>query len=92
MDNSVAGDIEFKDVIFTYPTNPRKKILRGLSLKPLKNKFNAIIGSTGAGKSTIAQLLLKFYSPKEGNIYIGGHEISEVDTVWLRDRIGYVGQ
>jgi ABC-type multidrug transport system fused ATPase/permease subunit len=79
-------------VSFAYPTNPTKNILRQITLKPLKNKFNAIVGSTGSGKSTITQLLLKFYAPTEGSIIVGGQDIAFIDAGWLRERIGFVGQ
>lgn len=77
---------------FAYDSNLNKKILRKLSLKPLKNKFNAIVGATGSGKSTITQLLLKFYNPHEGHIFICGRDLSEVDTAWFRAKVGFVGQ
>lgn len=66
--------------------------MRGLSFRPLKNKFNAIIGTTGSGKSTIAQLLLKLYLPNKGHIFLGERDIVDIDTEWLRDRVGFVGQ
>jgi ABC-type multidrug transport system fused ATPase/permease subunit len=53
-------------VIFAYPSNPRRKILKKISFKPLKNKFNALVGVTGSGKSTVTQLILKFYNDFEG--------------------------
>lgn len=55
-----------RDVTFSYPSNPDKKILKKVKIKPLKNKFNAIVGVTGSGKSTVTQLLMKFYPPSEG--------------------------
>jgi ABC-type multidrug transport system fused ATPase/permease subunit len=56
-----VGEIFFKNVVFAYPSNPEKKILKGITLKPLTNKFNALVGVTGSGKSTISRLLMKFY-------------------------------
>ncbi len=58
----------------------------------LKNKFNAIVGVTGSGKSTITQLIMKFYNPVRGQILIGNRNILDVDAKYLRERIGYVGQ
>lgn len=55
------GEILFKNVAFSYPSNPEKKILKGINLKPLTNKFNALVGVTGSGKTTISKLILKFY-------------------------------
>ncbi len=68
-----------KRVVFSYPSNPHKKILKGISIKPLKNKFNAIVGITGSGKSTITQLLLKFYPATAGEILLGGKSILDID-------------
>ena len=55
------GEILFKNVVFAYPSNPQKIILKGITLKPLTNKFNALVGVTGSGKTTISKLILKFY-------------------------------
>lgn len=63
-----------------------------MSLKPLRNKFNAIVGATGSGKSTITQLLLKFYKPNEGRIFVGERDLADIDADWFRERVGYVGQ
>lgn len=65
--------------MFSYPSNPDKKILKGISIKPMKNKFNAIVGVTGSGKSTVTQLLMKFYQPSEGDILLGGRSIQDID-------------
>ena len=86
------SDIELRNVCFAYPSQPDRKVLKDVSIKFLKNKFNAIVGATGSGKSTIAQLLLKFYSASEGEILIGGRNIQGLDADWLRERVGFVGQ
>lgn len=77
---------------FSYPLNQEKTILRKLNIQFLKNKFNAIAGPTGSGKSTIIQLLLKYYSPSSGQIIIDGEDIHEISEDLLRNKIGYVGQ
>lgn len=77
---------------FAYPSNPEKDILKSITIKLLKNKFNAIVGSTGSGKSTIVQLLLKNYDLQEGSITIDGVNLREIDPCWFREKIGYVGQ
>lgn len=61
-----VGAIEMNNLRFAYPSNPEKSILKSITIKLLKNKFNAIVGSTGSGKSTIVQLLLKNYDLQEG--------------------------
>lgn len=72
--------------------NPEQIILKDISLKLLKNKFNAFVGFTGSGKSTIVQLLLKFYSPLSGSIKVDGINLEEINTESLREKIGYVSQ
>lgn len=56
-----------------------------------KNKV-AFVGESGCGKSTILQLIMRFYDPDEGTITIDGHDLKTIDLVWLREVIGYVGQ
>ena len=77
---------------FAYPSNPGKSILKNVSIQLLPNKFNAIVGSTGSGKSTIVQLLLKNYDVQAGSIAIDGVNLAEIDAGWFREKIGYVGQ
>lgn len=77
---------------FAYPSKPDKVIFDNISIKLLRNKFNALVGATGAGKSTIIQLILKNYEINKGSITIDGVDIKDVDAGWLRERIGYVGQ
>lgn len=77
---------------FAYPSNPSKSILKDITIKLLKNKFNAIVGSTGSGKSTLVQLLLKNYDVQGGSITVDGVNLSEIEADWFRERIGYVGQ
>lgn len=66
--------------------------MKDITIKLLKNKFNAIVGSTGSGKSTIVQLLLKNYEVQSGSITVDGVDMTEIDAGWFRERIGYVGQ
>ena len=53
---------------------------------------SSLVGESGCGKSTIMQLLMRFYDPDEGRITIDGYDLREIDLVWLREIIGYVGQ
>lgn len=66
--------------------------MRNVSIKLLRNKFNAIVGTTGSGKSTIVQLLLKNYELQKGMIAIDGVNLAEIPADWIRENIGYVGQ
>ena len=87
-----VGAIEMSNLHFAYPSNPSKSILKNVSIRLLPNKFNAIVGSTGSGKSTIVQLLLKNYDVQAGSIAIDGVNLAEIDAGWFREKIGYVDQ
>ena len=63
VDHDLQGDIEFKNVEFFYPTRPDTRVLNGLSCKFEKGKTTAIVGSSGSGKSTVVQLIERFYDP-----------------------------
>jgi len=89
---SARGPIEFKDVAFSYPTRPAVKIFNNLSFKIEQGSNIAIVAPSGAGKSTVAQLLLRFYVPNTGAITINGKDISNMNAKQLRRKIGYVGQ
>ncbi|XKL66217.1 hypothetical protein PGB90_009637 [Kerria lacca] len=86
------GNIEFKDVIFSYPSRPTIQILNGLSLNVAPGKTAAIVGSSGAGKSTIISLILRFYDPNSGQVCIDDIPVSEFNVNWLRNQIGLVSQ
>lgn len=85
------GLIKFHNVHFSYPKEPNKKILNGINLEINKNKV-AFVGESGCGKSTIFQLIMRFYDPDQGFITIDGYNLRDIDLVWLREVIGYVGQ
>ena len=84
--------IKFDEVIFSYPLRPKDKILDGLSFTLKKGETLALVGSSGAGKSSIFQLLLRFYEFQHGMIEIGGPSIKEIDPVILRDQFAFVSQ
>ncbi|MCL2049565.1 MAG: ABC transporter ATP-binding protein/permease [Defluviitaleaceae bacterium] len=83
--------VVFENVSFRYP-NAEAFALEDISFSALAGQTTAIIGSTGAGKSTIAQLLLRFYDVSEGKISVGGRDIRLVRQAALRQKIGYVPQ
>ncbi len=83
-----ANGIVFDDVHFGYA--PSQPVLRGLSLRVEPGETVAVVGASGSGKSTIAQLLPRFYDPASGNIRIGDHEISDLTRQSLRAAIGLV--
>ncbi|XP_046365587.2 ATP-dependent translocase ABCB1-like [Haliotis rufescens] len=89
---AVMGDIEFRNVGFTYPTRPDTQILKGFDLKVPQGKVVALVGPSGCGKSTTVQLLQRFYDPKEGEILLDGHNTRDLNIGWLRQHIGIVSQ
>lgn len=87
---SVEGDIVLHNVTFRYGN--RKPVLNGISFTIPKGKKVALVGASGSGKSTIAKLLLKYYTPEEGEITIDGVDIEEYSNQSLRKAISYVPQ
>ncbi|MCL1843541.1 MAG: ABC transporter ATP-binding protein/permease [Defluviitaleaceae bacterium] len=84
-------DVVFENVTFKYP-NAEAAAVENISFAALPGKTTAIIGATGSGKSTIAQLLLRFYDVSEGKITIGGVDVRDAAQADLRAKIGYVPQ
>ncbi len=89
--DSFGGKIEFRNVAFRYP-NAEEDVLHGLSFTAQPGQTTAIIGATGAGKSTLVNLIPRFYDVTGGSITIDGTDIREVTQHDLRDKIGYVPQ
>ena len=89
---SARGPITFTDVNFSYPTRPAVPIFRGLNFEIPQGKNVAIVSPSGGGKSTIASLLLRYYSPSQGSIKIDGVDISTMNAKSLRRKIGLVAQ
>uniref|UniRef100_A0A3Q3VSZ1 Uncharacterized protein n=1 Tax=Mola mola TaxID=94237 RepID=A0A3Q3VSZ1_MOLML len=88
----IEGDIEFKNIHFSYPSRPKIKILNNMSLSVMSGQTIALVGSSGCGKSTTIQLLQRFYNPQEGSISIDGHDIRSLNIRYLREMIGVVSQ
>lgn len=88
----VQGLIEFRDVGFNYPTREEAVVLSDLTLNMPAGTVTAVVGSSGSGKSTIGSLLLRFYDPDSGAIYLDGQDIRDLDPGWLRNQIGVVSQ
>ena len=87
----VVGDIEFRDVSFRYPDG-EETVLEHFNLKIPFGTNLAIVGETGAGKSTLANLVCRFYEPTEGAVLIDGRDARERSQLWLHSAIGYVLQ
>uniref|UniRef100_A0A8D2Q945 ABC-type xenobiotic transporter n=1 Tax=Varanus komodoensis TaxID=61221 RepID=A0A8D2Q945_VARKO len=90
--DKLRGEIEFKNISFSYPSRPDAQVLKGLNLKIQPGKTIAVVGSSGCGKSTTIQLLQRFYDPVEGQVTIDGHDIRTLNIKWLRENIGIVSQ
>ena len=85
------GDIEFRDVTFRYPDGD-ETVLEHFSLKVPQGTRVAIVGETGAGKSTLVNLVCRFYEPTDGAVLIDGRDARERSQLWLHSNIGYVLQ
>lgn len=88
--NQVKGDVKFENVTFAY--KEREPVLQGLSLHMPAAKTSAIVGATGAGKSTIVKMLLRFYDVQSGSLTLDGHNVRDLKLHDLRDAIGFVSQ
>ena len=86
----IAGDIEFENVSFQYKKG--EKVLKNFSLKVKHGQTIALVGETGSGKSTIVNLICRFYEPTEGRILIDGRDYRERSQLWLHSNLGYVLQ
>src|SRR5438874_3067996 len=86
----VEGNVAFENVRFGYGDGP--EVLHGLTLDVPAGTTVALVGHTGAGKSTIAKLLARFYDPREGRITIDGHDLRDVTQASLRHQLGIVPQ
>ena len=91
---NIKGKIEFKNVTFAYPTKPDLNVLKGISFSVQPGQSAALVGYSGCGKSTIIQLLERFYDVKEGNgeILIDDVNIKDYNLLELREKIGLVSQ
>ena len=87
----IRGDIEFQDVTFRYPDG-EETVLEHFSLKIPFGSHIAIVGETGAGKSTLVNLVCRFYEPTSGRLLIDGRDARERSQLWLHSAIGYVLQ
>jgi ATP-binding cassette subfamily B protein len=88
----MSGDVRFEQVRFNYPTRPELEVLKNINLHIPAGEKVALAGQSGAGKSTIIQLLLKFYPVEKGAILVDGKNISEWNLKQLRSNIGIVPQ
>ncbi|KIK53745.1 hypothetical protein GYMLUDRAFT_925139 [Collybiopsis luxurians FD-317 M1] len=88
----VAGQIRFENVHFRYPTRPDVHVLRNLNLQIEPGTFVALVGQSGCGKSTIIQMIERFYDPLAGNIFLDGEKISNLNVASYRKAMSLVSQ
>ncbi|XP_053329320.1 antigen peptide transporter 1-like [Spea bombifrons] len=89
---NLKGHIEFQNVTFSYPKNPDTPALQGLSFKLFPGQVTALVGTCDAGKSTVVQLLLRFYEPQNGKILMDGKPLAEYDNHFYRSKVSVVSQ
>ncbi|CAH1389111.1 unnamed protein product [Nezara viridula] len=90
--NTFEGNVSFRNVHFSYPTNIHTKVLNDFTLDIESGKITGVVGTSGAGKSTIVSLATRLYDISGGKILVEGVDINELNINWLRDQIGVVGQ
>jgi len=88
----VKGEIEFENVWFRYPTRKEDFVLRGLNLKINPSESVALVGESGCGKSTFINLMMRFYDPNHGTIYLDGIDIITINLHDLRTATSLVMQ
>ncbi len=87
-----AGNVEFQDVLFAYPSRPDVRVLDGVNFQIASGQRVALVGPSGAGKSTVISLLLRFFDPVSGEIRIDGKDTRKVPLSWLRRQMALVPQ
>ena len=92
LNNQKCKSVVFKDVHFYYPSKPNLSALSGLNIEIENNQVVAIVGKSGAGKSTIFQLLLRFYEIQKGEILLNSKPIKEMNLKSLREQFAYISQ
>jgi len=88
--DGIRGHIEFRDVVFSYEAG--RPVLRNISFEVKPGHTLAIVGATGSGKTTIINLLERFYDPQQGSVLLDGVDLCRFEPQWLREHIGLVMQ
>ncbi|WCJ23196.1 ABC transporter B family member 11 [Euphorbia peplus] len=88
----LSGDIELRDVCFSYPTRPDEWVFSGFSLSIRSGTTTALVGESGSGKSTVISLIERFYDPQAGEVLIDGINLRRFQVKWIREKIGLVNQ
>ncbi|GMP76087.1 hypothetical protein CsSME_00032910 [Camellia sinensis var. sinensis] len=90
--DDICGDIELRDVYFSYPARQNELIFSGFSLSIPRGTTVALVGQSGSGKSTVINLIERFYDPQAGEVLIDGINVKEFQLRWIRGKIGLVSQ
>ncbi|KAK9084446.1 hypothetical protein Scep_030917 [Stephania cephalantha] len=90
--DDINGDIEVRDIYFSYPARPEEQILCGFSLSVPSGTTTALVGPSGSGKSTVISLIERFYDPQDGEVLIDGVNLKAFQLRWIREKIGLVSQ
>jgi ABC-type multidrug transport system fused ATPase/permease subunit len=90
--DDIHGDIEMRNIDFSYPARPDEKIFSGFSLYIHRGTTVALVGQSGSGKSTVISLIERFYDPQAGEVLIDGINIKDLQLKWIRGKIGLVSQ
>lgn len=88
----ITGRLRFEDIHFRYPSRPDIEILKGLTVDVEPGQTVAFVGASGCGKSTVIQLMQRFYDPEQGKVLLDGRDLRTLNVAWLRSQIGVVGQ
>ena len=88
----IKGDVELKDVYFSYPTRSEHLVFDGFSLRVPSGTTMALVGESGCGKSTVINLVERFYDPQAGQVLVDGVDIRRMNLGWIRGKIGLVSQ
>ncbi|XXG82230.1 hypothetical protein AAC387_Pa10g0220 [Persea americana] len=88
----IKGDIELRNVSFSYPARPEIQVFLGFSLNVPSGTTAALVGESGSGKSTVISLVERFYDPQDGEVLIDGINLKNLRLGWIREKIGLVSQ
>lgn len=90
--DDIRGDIELRDIYFSYPARPEEQIFNGFSLSIASGTTAALVGQSGSGKSTVLSLIERFYDPQAGEVLIDKINVRHFQLKWIRQKIGLVSQ